>query len=72
MKVTQEREDFKPVTIVLESQAEVDALLICLNINGKEFEASCNELGSTIPTGREEAASLRLFPMWKLVQALYK
>lgn len=31
MKVTQEKKEFKPVTIVLESQAEVDALLICLN-----------------------------------------
>tara|TARA_Y100000114_G_C11764120_1_gene332364 strand:+ start:46391 stop:46609 length:219 start_codon:yes stop_codon:yes gene_type:complete len=72
MKVTQEEKEFKPVTIVLESQAEVDALLICLNVDGKAFKSARDALGSTISDDREESAKTKQFSMWRLVQALYK
>ena len=48
MKVKREDAQFKPVVITLESQAELDCLLICLNQSNKGFMVNAESVGNYI------------------------
>ena len=48
MKIKREDAQFKPVVITLESQAELDCLLICLNQSNKGFMANAESVGDYI------------------------
>jgi len=47
MKIHKQEAAFQPITIVLESQEEVDCLLICLNTTTTDFHVNAATLDLT-------------------------
>ena len=61
MKIERAESKFEPVVITLESQEEVDCLLICLNTSHAVFDDNVSSLGKDIGRDRVEAAK-RIYP----------
>lgn len=67
MKVIKDKEVFTPITMVIESQAELDALVIGMNHNYESFvEGNAN----MFEDGRFNAANLVRSKMWELFRSV--
>lgn len=71
MKVKREDAQFKPVVITLESQAELDCLLICLNQTDKGFMANAESVGNYITYDAALAAIEVYGPLYHQLAKFY-
>ena len=71
MKVKREDAQFKPVVITLESQAELDCLLICLNQSNKGFMGNSESVGNYITQDAALAALDVYGPLYHQLAKFY-
>ena len=73
MKIERAESKFEPVVITLESQEELDCLLICLNTNNVIFERNASSLLEDEIFGqREVSRAQKLFgAIYNQIQSLY-
>lgn len=71
MKVKREDAQFKPVVITLESQAELDCLLICLNQSNKGFMGNADSVGNYISRDAALAARDVYGPLYHQLAKFY-
>ena len=69
MKIHKQEAAFQPITIVLESQEEVDCLLICLNTTTNDFHVNAATLDLT--NSRIKNAAELFGTMFNQVEDLY-
>jgi hypothetical protein len=71
VKIERAESKFEPVVITLESQKEVDCLLICLNTSHRVFEDNTSSLDKNIGRDRIEAAK-GIYPnLYFQIEGLY-
>lgn len=71
MKVQHERPEFQPVTLVIETQAELDWLYACLNTSLEKGEQSWEKLPYSHRAGRHLQYDVQM-PMFNAIQQIYK
>ena len=71
MKIERAESKFKPVVITLESQAELDCLLICLNQSNKGFMANAESVGNYIKPDTALAARDVYGPLYHQLAKFY-
>lgn len=72
MKIERAESKFEPVVITLESQAELDCLVICLNQNNKGFMENSRSVGNYVQTKEDILAASELYgPIYNRLTNLY-
>ena len=71
MKIERAESKFEPVVITLESQGEVDCLLICLNTSHRVFEDNASSLDKNIGRDRLKAAKRLYANLYYQIEVLY-
>ena len=71
MKVQHEKAEFQPVTLVIETQAELDWLFACLNISTEGADNAWENLPRQYRGGRYLQQGVQM-PMFSAIQQIYK